>query len=123
MGRRVRGDLAYVFRRDVMRALPFPRIPGETFVPELYVWNQIGDRGDIWFYLDRVICLCEYRDDGYTRNFRANLRRNPAGFLLFYAAQIAREPHWLGRLKALIRSLQCLGYCVAKSSSDRRRRR
>ncbi|WP_345796644.1 glycosyltransferase family 2 protein [Castellaniella sp. MT123] len=119
-GRRVQGDLAYVFRRDVMADLPFPIIPGECFVPELYIWNQIGDRGPIWFYLDRAIYLCEYLDDGYTRNFRAHLRRNPGGFLLFYAAQIGREPHWKDRVKAAIRSLQCLVYC-AMNAADRSR--
>ena len=91
VGRRVRGDRAYIFRRDVMARLPFPVIPGEKFVPELYIWNKIGDQGQIWFYLDRAIYLCEYLDDGYTRNFSAHLKRSPRGFLLFYAAQVGRE--------------------------------
>src|SRR5690606_29269947 len=114
VGRMVRGDLAYVFRRDIMESLPFPIIPGEKFVPELYIWNQIGDQGEIWFYLDRTIYLCEYLEDGYTRTFHEQLRRNPSGFLLFYTAQISREPHWQDKAKAVIRSLQCLAYCVAK---------
>ncbi|MGB6006493.1 glycosyltransferase family 2 protein [Castellaniella sp.] len=119
-GRKVQGDLAYVFRRDVMADLPFPIVPGERFVPELYIWNQIGDRGPIRFYLDRVIYLCEYLDDGYTRNFRTHLRRNPGGFLLFYAAQIGREPRWSGRIKAALRSLQCLVYCALKAAERSR---
>lgn len=123
VGRMVRGDLAYVFRRSVMESLPFPIVPGEKFVPELYIWNQIGDQGEIWFYLDQAIYLCEYLDDGYTRNFREHLRRNPAGFLLFYSAQIGREPHWKDKAKALVRSFQCLAYCAAKASSERRRPR
>ncbi|MDN5844297.1 MAG: glycosyltransferase family 2 protein [Alcaligenaceae bacterium] len=114
VGRRVVGDLAYIFRRDVMARLPFPVIPGEKFVPELYIWNKIGDQGQIWFYLHRAIYLCEYLDDGYTRNFSAHLKRNPRGFLLFYAAQIARDPTVVGKGKAMVRSLQCLVYCVRK---------
>ncbi|MBV2181872.1 MAG: glycosyltransferase family 2 protein [Castellaniella sp.] len=121
VGRMVRGDLAYVFRRDVMAELPFPIIPDEKFVPELYIWNRIADRGPIWFYLDRAIYRCEYLDDGYTRNFHVHLRRNPGGFLLFYAAQIGREPRWTDRLKAGIRSVQCLAYCAAKAAAARRR--
>ncbi|WP_368639809.1 glycosyltransferase family 2 protein [Castellaniella ginsengisoli] len=119
-GRMVRGDLAYVFRRDLMAELPFPIIPGEKFVPELYIWNRIGDRGPIRFYLDRAIYRCEYLDDGYTRNFRAHLRRNPGGFLLFYAAQIGREPYWMDKLKAAVRSVQCLVYCAAKAMAERK---
>jgi len=120
VGRMVQGDLAYVFRRDLMAALPFPVIPGEKFVPELYIWNRIADRGGIQFHLDRAVYHCEYLADGYTRNFRAQLRRSPGGFLLFYAEQIGREPHWTGRIKAAVRSLQCLAYCVAKARADRR---
>src|SRR5690606_21204518 len=95
VGRMVQGDLAYAFRREVMAELPFPVIPGERFVPELYIWNKIGDRGQIWFYLSRAIYLCEYLDDGYTRNFNTHLQRNPGGFPLFYAAQIGRESRWM----------------------------
>lgn len=118
VGRQVQGDLAYVFQTPVMRSLPFPLIPGEKFVPELYIWNRIADAGDIRYYLDRAIYLCEYLPDGYTRNFRSQLKSNPGGFLLFYADQIHREPRWRDRLKALIRSLQCLAYCAAKARSS-----
>ncbi len=123
VGRLVRGDLAYVFRRAIMADLPFPVIPGEKFVPELYIWNRIADRGPIHFYLDRAIYRCEYLADGYTRNFQAQLKRNPGGFLLFYATQIGREPHWTGALKAMARSVQCLAYCALKARADRRRSR
>lgn len=110
IGRMVQGELAYVFRRDIMAATPFPVIEGEKFVPDLYAWNLIGDQGDIWFYLGRAVYRCEYLEDGYTRNFTAHLRRNPRGFFMFYAAQIAREPQVVDKLKAVVRSIQCLAY-------------
>ena len=113
-GRIFCGDLAYVFRREVMLRHFFPVIPGESFVPELYIWNRIGDEGDILFFPDKVIYLCEYLPDGYTANYAANLRRNPQGFLLFYATQVHRERRWLGKVKCLIRCLQCLTYLVLK---------
>jgi glycosyltransferase involved in cell wall biosynthesis len=109
-GRRVRGELAYVFRREAMAAVPFPVIPGEKFVPDLYAWNRIGDLGAILFYLDRAIYRCEYLEDGYTRNFSIHLRRNPRGFFLFYAAQIRREPRFVDKIKAVARCAQCLAY-------------
>ena len=112
-GRIFRGDLAYIFMREAMLRHPFPVIPGETFVPELYIWNRIGDEGDILFFPDKIIYLCEYLHDGYTANFIANLRRNPQGFLLFYATQIHRESRWLNKAKCLVRCLQCLGRLAA----------
>lgn len=109
-GRRVRGELAYVFRREAMAAAPFPVIPGEKFVPDLHAWNRIGDLGIILFYLDRAVYRCEYLEDGYTWNFSIHLRRNPRGFFLFYAAQIRREPHFVDKIKAVVRCAQCLAY-------------
>jgi glycosyltransferase involved in cell wall biosynthesis len=112
-GRIFFGDLAYVFNREVMLRHPFPVIPGEKFVPELYIWNRIGDEADILFFPDKVIYLCEYLPDGYTANFTANLSRNPQGFLLFYATQLHRERRWLDKAKCLVRCLQCLARLAA----------
>lgn len=113
-GQLLKGDLAYVFRRAALLAHPFPLIAGENFVPELYIWNKIGDRGRIVFMTQKVIYLCDYLDDGYSHNFMKNVRRNPRGFLLYYRAQFAREKTGLRKLKCAVRSLQCGYYALTK---------
>ncbi|WP_323913981.1 glycosyltransferase family 2 protein [Aeromonas veronii] len=113
-GHVLKGDLAYVFRTNVMRECPFPEFPGEKFVPELYIWNKIADIGKIVFYVDQVIYLCEYLPDGYTSNFKKNLRSNPCGFGLFYRDQVIRDTRLFGKVKACVRSLQCILYCWLK---------
>lgn len=102
------GDLDYVFRADVMRRHPFPIIAGEKFVPELFVWNKIGDEGVLRAFGEVVLSRCEYLPDGYSANFRENLKRNPRGFLIFYADQFQRERTVFGRLKCLVRVFECL---------------
>jgi len=109
-----RGDLAYVFRKDVMIKHPFPVIPGEKFVPELYIWNKIGDEGTIYYFTNKYIYLCEYLQDGYSRNFIKNLKNNPRGFMLFYRSQIAREKSIVKKLKCIIRMAQCCLYIIQK---------
>lgn len=118
-GRLVQADLAYVFRTSAMLAQPFPQISGEKFVPELYIWNRIGDLGQIWFYLQHAIYCGEYLEDGYTRNFFETLKKNPRGFLLFYLDQIKREKRFIDKLKAVIRSAQCCYYAGLKKISSR----
>lgn len=113
-GHILNGDLAYVFRTNVMRECPFPEFPGEKFVPELYIWNKIADIGKIVFYVDQVIYLCEYLPDGYTSNFKKNIRSNPCGFGLFYRDQVIRDTRLFGKVKACVRSLQCILYCWLK---------
>ncbi|MBN2895282.1 MAG: glycosyltransferase family 2 protein [Campylobacterales bacterium] len=104
------GDLAYIFRTDALRAHPFPMIQGERFVPELLIWNCIADEGSICYFPHIAPYLCEYLPDGYSANFKKNLRVNPKGFGLYYADRLRREKRLIERLKALIRLLQCTLY-------------
>jgi hypothetical protein len=111
-GNYFQGDLAYIFRTSVLLSHHFPILKGENFVPELLVWNAIGDEGKIIFYPDKSIYLCEYLEDGYSVNFKRNLRRNPKGFALFYRDQFFRERSLIRKTKCAIRYLQCLYYKV-----------
>lgn len=113
-GNYFQGDLAYIFRTSALFSHPFPAINGEKFVPELLIWNAIGDEGKIIFYPDKAIYLCEYLADGYTVNFKRNLRRNPKGFALFYRDQIFRERSLIRKIKCAVRYLQCLYYEVIR---------
>jgi len=106
-GHSLKGDLAYIFRKDVMQQNLFPVIQDESFFPELYIWNKIGDMGKIYFWVNKFIYLCEYLPDGYSRNFAQCLKKNPKSFLIFYKAQFFRESNIFDKIKCLIRSFQC----------------
>jgi len=109
-----RGDLAYVFKKHALLANPFPSFNGENFVPELLVWNKIGDQGLIAYFHRQVVYLADYLPDGYTANFRANIRRNPRGFKAFYTQQYFREHALRPKLKCAIRVVQCLCFSVLR---------
>lgn len=116
-GHLFKGDLAYVFKTDLLRKHKFPVFDGEKFVPELYIWNKIGDEGLIRCYGDTIIYLCDYLEDGYSVNFSTNLRKNPIGFLTFYRSQITREKALFYKIKYSIRSIQCCIYAFLKRLS------
>lgn len=109
-GHTFKGDLAYVFQKAVLEQFPFPQITTEKFIPELYIWNKISDKYRILFFTKKVIYICEYLEDGYTKKFKEHLRKNPMGFLLFYRTQIPREKNIINKLKYLIRCIQCVLY-------------
>lgn len=108
------GDLAYVFRKSAMLRCPFPVFEGERFVPELCIWNKISDFGVILYYSGISFYRCEYLPDGYSANFKSNLRHNPKGFSYHYWDAIKRERALKYKLKALVRWLQCKFYMVKK---------
>ncbi|MDR3347910.1 MAG: glycosyltransferase family 2 protein [Helicobacteraceae bacterium] len=111
-GRLFNGDLAYIFKREAMNANLFPYIENEKFIPELYIWNKISDIGQILFFARKAIYITEYLPDGYTKNFKKNLRQNPKSFRIYYRDQFWREKKPINKIKMLIRYLQCNGYIL-----------
>lgn len=108
------GDLAYIFRSETLRRNPFPIIENELFVPELYIWNKISDSGKIIYFPSKAIYITEYLDDGYSKNFKSNLKRNPRGFALFYKDQFFREISLVKKFKTAVRYVQCLIYGLTR---------
>lgn len=106
-GEKFHADLAYVFSTKAMRLCPFPIIQGEKFVPELLVWNRLSDMGRILYFPNIWIYSCEYLDDGLSKNFNRNLRKNPKGFLLFYKDALRRDKKPVRWMKDLLRIIQC----------------
>ena len=117
-GKLLVGDLAYIFKKEIMRKNLFPVIPNEKFVPELYIWNKIHNYGKIAFFITKSIYKCEYLEDGYTKNFKRNLKNNPIGFLIFYSSQIFYEKKIIGKIKCIIRSFECIYYNYLKQKKQ-----
>ena len=78
-----KGDAALVYRTDILRRYPYPIIKGEKFIPDGYIYNQIDQKYKL-ILLNKIIYLCEYLPDGYTKNLKKNIRENPQSFLLSY---------------------------------------
>ncbi len=98
----IKGDMAEVWRTEVLRQYPFPEYPGEKFVSEAVVWGEIA-RSYRLRYFNRCIYTCDYLPDGLTRNIRRHHRKNPCGTMALYAG-IMKDNRYrlLSRLKAAI---------------------
>ena len=105
------GDKAEVFYTEVLKNFPFPEIPNNKFVPEALVWYRIAAAGYKLIIKDDAIYQCDYIADGYTKNFKRNLRKNCGGFALFYKECLGyKEIPALVKIKYFIRFLQCKWY-------------
>lgn len=110
-------DKAEVFATEVLKKYPFPSIPGEKFVPEAYIWNKIAEKYSL-YYVDESIYMCDYLEDGYSKNFKKNLQNNPEGFLLYYKDLLHyKEVPFTNKLKAFIRIIQLKHYKRCKRRS------
>ncbi|WP_303918336.1 glycosyltransferase family A protein [Treponema berlinense] len=111
------GDKAEVFFTDVLRQFSFPEIPNNKFVPEALVWYRIAAAGYKLIIKDEAIYQCDYIADGYTQNFKSNLKKNCNGFALFYKECLSyKEIPLILKIKHLIRFFQCKFYSLKKRS-------
>lgn len=78
------GDKAEVFYTEVLRKFPFPEFDGEKFITENTVWYAIAAEGYQLRWFNEPVILCEYLEDGLTRNALDVKKRNPLGYLYYY---------------------------------------
>lgn len=102
------GDKAEVFYTDILKQFSFPDIPGNKFVPEALIWYRIANTGYKLIVKENAIYNCDYIADGYTKNFKQNLKKNSQGFALFYKECLSyKEIPFFTKCKYLIRFFQC----------------
>jgi len=80
----VTGDLAEVFKTEVLRRFPFPEFDGEKFCPEAMVWNRIARRYKMR-YCHRGIYVCKYLPDGLTAKITQIRRKSPVASMTYYS--------------------------------------
>lgn len=76
-----KGDTMLTFRSSILREYKFPKIDGEKFIGEDYVYAQI-DKNYKLYVLNKGLYVCEYLEDGYTKNSKRLIQNNPKGYAL-----------------------------------------
>lgn len=81
------GDCSDWNRTSIIKKYSFPEPPGTKFVPEYYVFDQIGIYYDL-LCINRVFKCIEYLPDGITRNYQKFMSDNVIGFLYGYVCRL-----------------------------------
>jgi len=82
-------DCCEVIRSKLFLKFPFPVFPGERFVSECALWNQVAQTHKC-VYINQVIYICEYLEDGLSASGRAMRIRNPLGGM--FTSQLRMVP-------------------------------
>ncbi|WP_251712574.1 glycosyltransferase family 2 protein [Lactococcus ileimucosae] len=77
----IKGDKAEIIDAEIMKSSPFPDIPSERFMSEGVAWKEMAKKGDSLF-INKIIYITEYLEDGYTSSGRMLLINNPLGAML-----------------------------------------
>lgn len=74
-------DYLLAYKTNIIKKFEFPKIKDEKFVPEIYIYDQIDQLGKMLF-LNKVLYMYEYLDDGYTVNSKKIIKDNPKGYII-----------------------------------------
>ncbi|QPC47647.1 glycosyltransferase family A protein [Mangrovibacillus cuniculi] len=87
-----KGDTLLVFKTNILREYLFPVFEGEKFVTEAVVYDLISQKHRMKL-INKVLYLCEYLEDGLTRNLLQVHRNNKQGYMhyLLQRIEIATE--------------------------------
>jgi len=80
---KVPAEYAQVYKTEVIKKYRFPQYPGEKFVTESWMQDQI-DTEYVFKLFREPVMVCEYLPSGLTNNYWKLIRNNPMGFLDFY---------------------------------------
>lgn len=78
-----KGDTALIFKTKILKNYLFPEIENEKFITEKYIYDQIDQEYEL-LVCNKIVTICEYLDDGYTKNAFKLLIDNPKGWAMFY---------------------------------------
>jgi glycosyltransferase involved in cell wall biosynthesis len=97
----ISGDMAEVFRTDVMKEFPFPEYENEKFCPEDLVWHRIATKYKLR-YINKVIYIAEYQPDGLTAKIVKIRMDSPMASMTYYSELIVMEIPFIQKIKAAI---------------------
>lgn len=89
----VKGDLAEIYRTDVLRQYPFPDFPGEKFCSEGLIWGRIAEKFKLRYFY-KGIYVCQYLEGGLT-DTRYACRINSPNYSMLLYSELIRHPNSL----------------------------
>ncbi|MBQ7203715.1 MAG: glycosyltransferase family 2 protein [Eubacterium sp.] len=94
-------DMNEVYRTELLRKYPATVWKGEMFSPEQLVTNKIAlDGYKIRWRADKLY-ICEYRDDGLTKD-NLIVKNNPMGYAMMYNQNIIINKSFVKKCKSAI---------------------
>ena len=97
----VKGDLKEVFKTEILREFRFPQIIGETFFPELFIWNRIAAKYKIR-YFNKPIYMVEYQATGLSSSIVRMRMQSPVASMMTYSDMLTYNMSFKLKLRAII---------------------
>lgn len=110
------GDMAEVYKTNILKDYPFPIFGNEKFLGEDIIWIEIAKTYDLVF-LNIPIYVCDYLNEGLTKNRRKITMSNPIGCYEIAKKMLELDFKFSIRVKASIQSI-VYGLTIKKSKRE-----
>lgn len=117
---KIKCDVMLVYKTSLLKTIQFPSFDGESFVPESYLYYQLDLIGELKI-VDKVLYLCDYYSDGYSRNIRKYIAKNPKGYCAAIEKSIVLDTTLLEKAKDIIKYIS-VSFCTDISKTVKEHR-
>lgn len=95
------GDMALIFKTQIIKEYPFPVIDNENFLRESITYNQI-DKHYEYAILNKILYIGDYHEDGLSINATKLKLKNPKGAAMFHWDEYENSKTYTSKLRNLI---------------------
>ena len=81
------GEFVLVYPTLLLCNNHFPVFKGESFITESVLYDNLSKQCFMCL-LPKVICVCEYQNEGYSKQINKVMKNNPAGYCLYFMNRI-----------------------------------
>lgn len=97
----IKGDVAEIFKTNVLRQYKFPENENEKFCPEALIWNRIAKNYKLRYFYEKIY-YCEYLPDGLTAKITKLRMDNSQNSCAYYAELKKANIPFSQKIKAAI---------------------
>ena len=84
------GEKALVFNKEIRKQYKYELAPNERFSTEARMYHKMDEKYKI-ICINKPIMICEYQQEGYTRNIDKQFVENPVGYFYYFKEILQKD--------------------------------
>ena len=84
------GEKALVFYANIRKKYKHELENGEKFITEARMYHKMDEKYEM-VCINKPIMICEYKDDGYTKNISKQFKENPYGYYKYFQEILQKD--------------------------------
>ena len=92
------GEFVFVYPTQLLKKNKFPVFDGERFITECVLYDRLYNPMKLFA---EIVEICEYQPDGLSNNLNEIMKKNPAGYCLYFMQRIDMQKSIMRRIMTI----------------------